>query len=166
MTTKTLPDVDEDLNARFQERMKELETQKDMTIADRLFRRAMDQRMIVHFSGDPPIPVEIRVPLAAEFDQLLLLKHHLTLAAVNGDVKESVEYSDRIMILISRLCIDPSLNEEFLTSGTFGVDDALILIEAITAEAVERIKKTQSFRTRSNRKKSDAPLHETGEVSS
>jgi len=65
---------DPTLTARFRARMTEIRhtDAESLTIAERLMRRAFDQRMTIPFPVDEgePIPVEVRMPLAAELEEL------------------------------------------------------------------------------------------------
>lgn len=137
---------DPSLSARLHKRQAEIENSEiaDLTIADRLTRRALNQRITIDLgSEDDPIPVEVRVPTSAELDLLIGIKDRLADAETQEE-RKAVEES--MIVTIAGICIDPSLDVEFWESGLFPVESMLMITTATNREAVERVRAAREFR--------------------
>lgn len=137
---------DPSLSARLHERQVEIEKSdvSDLTIADRLTRRALNQRITINLGDDKdPIPIEVRVPTSAEMDLLISVRDRLS-EAKTRDERKVVEES--MIVTIAGICIDPSLDVEFWESGLFPVESMLMITHATNMEAAERIRAAREFR--------------------
>lgn len=138
---------DPELTARFRakmDRIRHAETE-GLTIADRLMRRAYDQKFTIPFpvEGGEPVPVEVRMPLAAEMDELVK-----TLEPVKNPV-ERKEMNRRLCELLGSLCLDESLDAAFFESGALTLPDLRQIRMEILLENKRRIVSAQSFRPES-----------------
>ncbi|DBA34939.1 TPA_asm: hypothetical protein vir524_00036 [Caudoviricetes sp. vir524] len=140
------------LTARFRARMTEIRhtDAESLTIAERLMRRAFDQRMTIPFPVDEgePIPVEVRMPLAAELEELASI--YVANRAARTD-KGRRDLNQRTCELLASLCIDESLDEGFFDSGALTVPDLYQIIFEILLENRRRITSAGSFRPESSR---------------
>lgn len=138
---------DPSLSARLRARQQALAATRveDMTVADRLTRRALAAPTVIIDLGDDddPIPVEVRVPVSAELDVLLTLQARLAAASTSA---ETSMISDEVTAVLGDLCVDPSLNAEFWRSGMFDLSAMFAVILGAISEAMERVKQAESFR--------------------
>ncbi len=140
------------LTARFRARMTEIRhtDAESLTIAERLMRRAFDQRMTIPFpvENGEPIPVEVRMPLAAELEELASI--YVANRTSRTD-KGRRDLNQRTCELLASLCIDESLDEGFFDSGALTVPDLYQIIFEILLENRRRIASAGSFRPESSR---------------
>jgi len=153
------------LTARFRARMTEIRhtDAEGLTIAERLMRRAFDQRMTIPFPTEngEPVPVEVRMPLAAELDELA----HIYIANRTARTDKSRQDINKQMCeLLAGLCIDESLNEDFFSSGALTVPDLYQLIFEILLENRRRIVSAGSFRPEPHGKGPVPDVPEPGKV--
>ncbi len=153
------------LTARFRARMNEIRhtDAEGLTIAERLMRRAFDQRMVIPFpvENGEPIPVEVRMPLAAELDELA----HIYIANRTARTDRSRrDLNNRMCELLASLCIDESLDEDFFNSGGLTVPDLYQLIFEILLENRRRIVSAGSFRPEPHREGPVPDVPEFGKV--
>lgn len=145
MTGKVIDDPS--LSARLRARQQELAAARveDMTVAERLTRRALLAPTVVIDLGDDddPIPVEVRVPVSAELDVLLTLQSRFSAATTP---EESAAITNEVADVLGELCVDPSLNAEFWRSGMFELSAMFAIILGAISEAMERVKQAESFR--------------------
>lgn len=137
---------DPSLSARLHQRQAEIESSqiKDLTVADRLTKRALNQRIVIDLGDDDdPIPVEVRVPTSAELDLLIGIKGRLE-SATTPEERDAV---GRDMIeTIAEICTDESLDVEFWESGLFPVESMLMITHATNREAAKRVTEARNFR--------------------
>jgi len=142
---------DPSLSSRLHKRQAEIEDSKfvDLTVADRLTRRALNQRITIDLGDESdPIPVEVRVPTSAELDLLIGIKGRLE-SATTPEERGAV---GRDMIeTIAEICIDPSLDVAFWESGLFPVESMLMITHATNREAAERVRAAREFRPSTSR---------------
>lgn len=137
---------DPSLSSRLHQRQVEIESSKfeDLTIADRLTRRALNQRMTINLGDeDDPIPVEVRIPTSAELDRIANTQGRLG----SGATPEEKGAAKREMVeTIAGICIDPSLDIAFWESGLFPIESMLMITQATNDDAIERIRSAGRFR--------------------
>ncbi len=166
MTAKKVEYKDDPaLTARFRARMNEIRytDTEGLTIADRLMRRAFDQKMVIPFPVErgEPIPVEVRMPLAAELDELA----HIYIANKTARAgKSRQDLNKRMCELLASLCIDESLSEDFFNSGALTVPDLYQIIFEILLENRRRITSAGSFRPEPRGKGPVPDVPEPGKV--
>jgi hypothetical protein len=143
---------DPTLSARIQARADELAAARveDLTVAQRLTRKALEAPTvwIDVGSAEDPLDIEVRIPLLAEVDYLSTLNHRL------NEVKDLKGYQ-RVMReaaeVVGALCIDPSLNADFWTSGIVSTEVFFGIIKAANDAATTRLKEARSFRAKTKR---------------
>lgn len=138
------------LSARFRSRMEEIRDTdvKSLTIAERLMRRAFDQKFTIPFpveTGDP-IPVEVRMPLAAELEELIRTSANYKTAKTESDRQER---NRRVCEILGSLCIDPSLDAAFFESGAITIPDLNQIVLEVITENRRRTQTARSFRENS-----------------
>lgn len=162
---KVVYEEDPEVTSRFRSRMKKIRNAEadGLTIADRLMRRAYDQRFIIPFpvEGGAPVPVEVRMPLAAELDELMRLQGD-NRAAKTAAERRSL--NRRICEMLGSLCIDESLDADFFESGALTAPDLHQIIIEILMENRRRIVSAQSFRPDITGKGTVPALSEPGKV--
>lgn len=137
---------DPSLSARLSAKLVEIASSKfeDLTVADRLTRRALNQRMVIDLGDkDDPIPIEIRVPTSAELERIANTKGRLGSGATP---EEKDEARQEMIETIAGICIDPSLDVEFWQSGLYPIESMLMITQATNDDAIERIRSAGRFR--------------------
>jgi hypothetical protein len=140
---------DASLSARMHKKKAELEASKwsDLSIADRLTIRALEQKITVPFESEQGIiDVELRLPNLAEFDFLSTFEIRWKNYLSKGDGKEALNLSDEMFKIMESLCIDESLNEEFFRAGYISATDFTQLVKEVLVEHRKRSDEVKSFR--------------------
>ena len=122
---------DPTLSARLRSRQHEITATKaeDLTLADRLTRRALDQRITIDLGDEAgAIPVEIRVPTFAELDRLGIVRATLASGTLET-VPEYAAISAEMCEIVGGLCTDPTLGPGFWKDGLFPTDAIAIISE-------------------------------------
>lgn len=137
------------LNKRAAARAKELAElpAKDLTLAQRLTLRALEQKTTILFpSSQGDIPVEVRLPMASELDEIMQIQREIEASISKGDEKARDRYTDKLCLILGDLCTDPSLNQDFFKSGLFATTEIVLIFRTITREINQRVIDIQSFR--------------------
>jgi hypothetical protein len=123
---------------------------EDMTVADRLTRRALSQPTITIDIGDDDTPdlTEVMLPAMVEVDYLSTLQ--VRLEAVKT-IQEYTAVMSEAAEILGRLCLDPSLDADFWRSGLFPTEVLFGVIKEISAAAIDRIKSARAFRPKTQR---------------
>lgn len=115
----------------------------DLTIAERLTRKALHRTIKVPFIDDGgTFDVEVFVPLREDLDAMLSWK--VTLEA--GTPEEMEKTADKLFAMLGALCKDASLNYEFFKEGGYDPIDLLTIVESITDEMAQKVREARSFR--------------------
>jgi hypothetical protein len=142
------------LNKRAAARAKELAElpAKDLTLAQRLTLRALEQKTTILFpSAQGDIPVEVRLPMAAELDDIMRIQHEIEIATEKGNEKAKDNLTDQMCGILGDLCTDPSLNQDFFKSGLFAMSEIVTIFRTVRQEMNNRIMDVQSFRPEAER---------------
>jgi hypothetical protein len=140
---------DESISTRMRRRREEVSRKsfEDMTIAEKLTIRAMEQSITVPFvSNAGNIPVEIRLPTLAEYDLLSTFQRRWEAAVVKGDLERANALANDIFSVMADLCVDDSLNETFFKEGIISASDFHQIVKEALLEYNRRIKSARSFR--------------------
>jgi len=120
---------------------KEVSVAVDMTIADRLTRRARQQTIRINMSdnlGD--FDIEIQQPTRQQLDDLLKFQ----LDIQNPD--KQVEANKKLYAILGTICIDESLDSDYWEAGDYSVNDLIDIIDRLFETFLQRFRDVQSFR--------------------
>lgn len=144
---------DPTLSARLRARTDELAAARieDLTVAERLTRGALvnvDTFTMDVGTDEDPIEIEVRIPLMVQVDYLTTLQARLeTVKSLKDYQKVMAETAD----ILADLCLDPSLDTAFWTSGAFRTETLFGIIRAASEAAADRIKQARGFRPKVKR---------------
>lgn len=137
---------DPSLSSRLHQKQSQLASDAiaDMTIADRLTRRALNQRIVINLGDeDDPIDVEIRIPVSAELDVLVSGKDRLE-QATTPEEREAVTLE--LISVLADICVDESLDVDYWQSGMFSIEIMTLITNAACVDAAERVTAARDFR--------------------
>jgi hypothetical protein len=114
---------------------------KNLSIADRLTRRAVLQTTKVTLSDDlGEFTIELRQPTRRELDELLKFQREVQ------DPNKTEEASKQLYKTLGSLCCDESLNEQYWAEGDYNLNDLTDIINKLFTGFVERFQEVQKFR--------------------
>lgn len=134
---------DTTLENRRQERLKKeaLENIKNMTIAERLMRRANQLTTSIIFSDDyGNFEIIMRQPTRKELDELLQFQKDIQ------KQEKQEEASNSLYFILGNLCTDKSLNYDFWKDGNYNLVDLMEMITKLFNNTAEKFKEVQNFR--------------------
>lgn len=140
---------DPSLSQRFEEKHTEIMQSKadQMTVAERLTRRALTDTIRVPFSDDlGEFEIEIRMPPSRELDKFLELQKDIQNAVGAGDQEKADTLTAALYSQMEGLTTDPSLTAEYFKDGDFLASDFGQIIKEIMMEEKERTVAASSFR--------------------
>lgn len=141
---------DPTLSARLRSRQQEIaaSSEEDLTLADRLTRRALVAPTVMVDVSDEsgPLAIEIRVPMFGEINDLLAAQARLSTAKTGGDTAEMTATMRDLGALVGALCIDESLDAAFWAAGAVSTDVVMDLIEQAATAHTERMGAARRFR--------------------
>ena len=117
---------------------------EDLTVADRLTRKAIEARTIIDLGDEnESITTEIRIPTFAELDRLHTARSQIT---VSNDLDEIGRLTREVCEIIGGLCTDPSIGPEFWLEGFYSASVIAVISEAANEANAERVAAARRFR--------------------
>lgn len=120
---------------------------ENLSIAQRLTRRAKQETIIIPFQDDiGTFDIEVRLPTAAEMDYINEIQERIAKAGKENNRAAADEASLLLYQKMEEITIDPSLTVEFFKSGNFISSDFGQIIKEILLEEQRRVSSIASFR--------------------
>jgi len=140
---------DHSLSTRMHRKKAELEKSKwiDLSIADRLTVRALEQKITVPFESEQGIiEVDLRLPNLAQYDFISTFLQRWKNLIAKGDMDGIVQISNEMFKIMDALCVDESLNEDFFRQGYISATDFTQIVKEVLVEHYKRAEEVKSFR--------------------
>jgi len=120
---------------------READKQKQLTIAERLTRRAKQLATKITLSDDiGEFEIEMRQPTRKQLDELLKLKQEIQ------QIETQEEANKKLYSLLADLCLDDSLDFEYWEKGDYALADLLDILNKPFDDVLTRYNEVKSFR--------------------